>query len=155
MGLEHLSSLYQTVIMDHYQHPRNQGKLDQATHRMELLNPTCGDAIVVECRVENSVIEDIAFSGYGCAISMASASMMTQAMKGKEINQAKALVESFNALIGGQSESCLDSKQLKSEIKEAMLLENIKQFPARYKCAILAWRALEKGLNHEESGEAI
>lgn len=155
MGLEHLSSLYQTVIMDHYQHPRNQGKLDQPTHHMELLNPTCGDAIVVECRVEDSVIQEIAFSGYGCAISMASASMMTQAMKGLTINQAKDLVEAFNALIGGQSKSQLDEEQVKNQLKEAVLLENIKQFPARYKCAVLAWRALEKGLNHEESGEAI
>ena len=86
---------------------------------------------------------------------MASASMMTQAMKGLTIDQAKDLVEAFNALIGGQSQSQLDEEQVKNQLKEAVLLENIKQFPARYKCAVLAWRALEKGLNHEESGEAI
>lgn len=155
MALDNLSSLYQTVIMDHYQRPRNQGKLTEPSHQMELLNPTCGDAIVVECRVEDNRIQEIGFSGYGCAISMASASMMTQAMKGKTVEEAKALVNDFNALVGGQSDPVLDPDQAKKALKEAVLLENIKQFPARYKCAILAWRALEKGLNQEESGESI
>ena len=155
MGLERLNSLYQTVLMDHYQYPVSKRKLDHATHQIELLNPTCGDAIQIECVVEDQVIQEIGFTGHGCAISMASASMLMKVMPGKTIQHAKAIIEEFNALIGGQSQRQMDDESLKETIKEAFLLENIKQFPARYKCAVLAWRALEKGLNGEESGESI
>ena len=155
MGLERLSSIYQTVLMDHYQHPRNRKKLQEATHQMELLNPTCGDAIMIECLVKDQIVEEIGFSGHGCAISIASASMMTQALKGKSVQKVKILIDNFNALIGGQSDQTIATSDLKEDLKEAILLENINQFPARYKCAVLAWRALEKGLNREESGEII
>lgn len=155
MGLEKLNSIYQTVIMDHYQHPVSKRKIDQPTHHMELLNPTCGDAIQLECRVEDQIIKEIGFTGHGCAISMASASMLMKIIPGKTITEAQRLVEEFNALIGGQSQRHMSDQEIKAEIKEAFLLENIKQFPARYKCAILAWRALDKGLKGEESGESI
>lgn len=155
MGLERLNAIYQTVVMDHYQHPRHYGHLDHPTHTMELLNPTCGDMIEVQCRVEAGVIQDLAFVGSGCAISMASASMMTQALMGQPVNRALEVIHAFNALITGQDEGGMAPDQLKAAIKEAAILENIQQLPARYKCAILAWRALEKGLTGQESGEAI
>lgn len=155
MGLDQLSSIYQQVLMQHYKFPKNRGELANATHEMHLLNPTCGDDLTIQCRVKQDVIEEIAFTGTGCAISTASASMMTETLKERTIQEALALVEEFNALIGGESHHHLSDEELKNELQEAFLLKNVRNFPARYKCAILAWRALEKSVTSTADKEEI
>lgn len=168
MGLNKLGNLYREVILDHAQQPRNKRKLSQYTHQMELLNPTCGDAIIVQCQVVDGQIQAVAFDGYGCSISMASASMMTQVISGQTIDKALELVGLFNQLISGKQQ---DTNQLAEEneealeeafeetleemLKDAYFLEGLKQFPSRYKCGVLAWKALEMGLEHPMAHQAI
>ncbi|UUX34150.1 Fe-S cluster assembly sulfur transfer protein SufU [Fundicoccus culcitae] len=144
MHLNNLSSLYREVILDHAQHPHNRKKLENPSGQMELLNPTCGDAIMVQWTSEDNLIKEVAFEGYGCSISIASASLMTDALMGKSIEQAIQLINTFNTLITSTEEI---SDSLLNELGDAVLLEGIQQFPARYKCAILAWRAIEYGIN--------
>lgn len=152
MGLSQLSQLYQAVVMDHSRHPRNRRKIDQADYQMELLNPTCGDAIQVMCKIdEEGRLSDVAFQGEGCAISIASASMMTQVMLGKTIDQAIELTHGFNQMVGGlnQDKLTLSPQSLKEALADAYFLNGVKNFPARYKCAVLSWRALEIGLKNQ------
>jgi len=140
-----LSALYREVVMDHARQPRNQRPLAEYTQQMELLNPTCGDAVVVQCLVKDDQIKDIAFTGYGCSISIASASMMTEALKGLSVTEGLRLIAYFNQVIGGLAQSDLEVDQagMEEALKDALLLEGIKQFPGRYKCAALAWKAAE------------
>ena len=144
MGLTRLNNLYRQVILDHAQHPRNKQLLDDYSEQIELLNPTCGDAITIRFKLEADKISAIGFVGSGCSISMASASMMTEAVKGKTHQEAMALIRGFNYLVGGTQVAPIDEESL----GDASLLEGVKQFPARYKCAVLAWRALELGLDN-------
>ncbi|WP_124058088.1 Fe-S cluster assembly sulfur transfer protein SufU [Vaginisenegalia massiliensis] len=157
MGLNKLDQLYRAVIMDHAQHPRNNQPLEHYTHQTELLNPTCGDAIIVQCLIEEGCVKEVGFTGYGCSISMASASMMTQAMKGQTLEKAQQLINQFNEMIGGsphEQGTLLDLIQrqaLEEDLQDAALLEGVKKFPARYKCAILAWKALEVAVRQDQS----
>ncbi|MCL6452239.1 MAG: SUF system NifU family Fe-S cluster assembly protein [Alicyclobacillus sp.] len=132
-----LSELYRQVIMDHYQNPRNQGDLEGAI-TVELRNPSCGDEISLQLKVTGGVVEDVRFRGSGCSISMASASMMTEAVKGLPVDEALALSNAFRAMMRGES---FDEDQL----GELEALQGVSKFPARIKCATLAWQALEKG----------
>lgn len=151
MGLfnSNLSALYREVVLDHARQPRNQRKLAQPSHQMELLNPTCGDALMVQIVVEQDQIIDMAFTGYGCSISIASASMMTEALIGLSVTQALRLIAYFNQLVGGTmisdtaEQHQTDLEILEDALKDAVLLEGVKQFPGRYKCAVLAWKAAE------------
>lgn len=153
MSLFDLESLYKEVIMDHSKSPRNKKELAEADHRVELLNPTCGDAVIVEFTVEDDKIQDIAFSGQGCAISMASADMMCETLKNKSTDDAVGIIANFAHLIGGEIDSTkqyvMNEKELKTVLQDAYFLEGVKKFPARYKCGILAWRALEMGINQQ------
>lgn len=157
MSLFDLSSLYKEVIMDHSKSPRHQKQIENHSHRIELLNPTCGDAIIVEFTVKDDLIEDIGFTGQGCAISIASADMMCGTLKGKHTDQAIEIIANFTHLIGGDSQldpdQLMSDSQLKNTLNDAYLLEGIKKFPARYKCGILAWRALELGINQSNPTE--
>lgn len=101
MSLSQLNQLYRQVILDHGQHPRHFGKLDHTDQEVELFNPTCGDAIVLSLKIKDDHIVDLAFSGQGCTISMASASMMCEALLGKTKEQALAMIATFQALVGG------------------------------------------------------
>lgn len=155
MGLYSLSNLYQAVILDHSKSPRNKHKLEHPTHHMELLNPTCGDAIVVESIVEDDKIKDLAYTGAGCAISMASASMMSEVLKDKSVEEAREMTIEFDHLIGGVDKKIdtlqMSEEELKKKLNDASFLEGVKQFPARYKCAVLAWRAFELGLDQDST----
>ncbi|MCW6659639.1 SUF system NifU family Fe-S cluster assembly protein [Aerococcaceae bacterium NML191292] len=155
MGLDRLSGLYRQVLLDHAHNPRNKRSVADYTGQMELLNPTCGDAIVVQYRMEDDVLVDVGFTGYGCSISIASASMMTEVMKGQTLEQAEQLIEAFNYLIGGSPAKKADLDSLADELKDAYFLEGVKQFPARYKCAVLAWKALEMGIGQVELLEGL
>lgn len=132
-----LDELYRQVIMDHYMHPRNKGSMEGDVVSVDLKNPTCGDEITLQLQIKNGVVEDVRFSGTGCSISMASASMMTEAVKGKPLSEALALSAEFRKLMKGQ------------EVDEDLLgdlesLGGVSKFPARIKCATLSWNALER-----------
>jgi nitrogen fixation NifU-like protein len=136
-----LDDLYRRVIMDHYQRPRNRGKLEDDAVTIDMNNPTCGDRISLQLRVEDGKIKDAKFLGEGCSISQASASMMTEAIKGLSIEEALQLSGLFSAMMQGEE---VDTEQFPLEDIEA--LQGVAKFPARIKCATLAWKALEKGV---------
>ncbi|SMO70208.1 nitrogen fixation protein NifU [Melghirimyces algeriensis] len=135
-----LDDLYRRVIMDHYQKPRNKGKIEDGSVTVDLNNPTCGDKISVQMRIEDGKIEEAKFLGEGCSISLASASMMTEAVKGLSVDEALLLVERFSQMMQGED---IDTEEFPLEDIEA--LQGVTKFPARIKCATLAWKALEKG----------
>lgn len=147
MALDDLNFLYRQVIMDHAQSPRNHGGLESPQFTMELLNPTCGDAIQVHASLKDERLDQIRFTGHGCSISLASASMMTQALKGKTVEEAKELIDAFNHLLKGEKVS----EENEEKLGDAYYLEGVKKFPARYKCAVLAWKALEMSFSQAGS----
>ena len=138
-----LDNLYQDIILDHSKNPRNSGYLEGATHSARENNPLCGDRVSVYLTVHNAEITDLKFEARGCAISLASASMMGQMVKGKSITEAQQLFKQFIALINGSDVA--DG----FELKEVKSLSGVKQFPTRIKCATLSWHALQRAL---ESG---
>lgn len=140
-----LDDLYRRVIMDHYQRPRNRGRLEENAVTIEMNNPTCGDKISLQLQVEDGKIKDAKFLGEGCSISMASASMMTEAIKGLSLEEALRLADLFSAMMQGEE---VDTEQFPLEDIEA--LQGVCKFPARIKCATLAWKALEKGFRQPQ-----
>lgn len=140
MALSKMDNLYRQVILDHSAHPHHHGKLTDSTNEIEMKNPTCGDVLQLDVKVNNNKIEDIAFSGYGCTISQASASMMTDAVLNKDVDTAEDMVEDFSNMILGE-------KTNTDILEDAAILKGVSQFPARIKCATLAWKALHKALN--------
>lgn len=151
MSLDKLRNLYRQIILDHANHPHNHLHIAHPTCAMTLNNPTCGDTITVEIEVVDQHIRSIGFTGHGCTISQASASMMTEAVKGKAIKQALAMAKIFSDMAIGHEHSASDLAQL----QDAQVLTNIMQFPARIKCATLAWWTLERALakNGEHQNE--
>ena len=141
-----LDDLYREIILDHYAHPRNHGRLEHADISVEGANPLCGDELLLHARVEDGVIAEVRFDGRGCSISQASASMMTEEMRGKRLDEAHTLVEQFKAMMHGQS-SALDDTDLAA-------LQGVRKFPVRVKCATLAWVALDQGIDEFAKGAA-
>ncbi len=141
MSFNNLDSLYRQVIMDHYKAPRNRGKMDGDTLTIDMNNPTCGDRIELQMKVEDDIITDVKFLGEGCSISMASASMMTEAVKGKRVADALDMSEAFSDMMLGKD---VDADEM--EEGDIAALQGVSQFPARIKCATLAWKAMEKGV---------
>ena len=141
-----LDDLYRRVIMDHYQKPRNRGKLDESEGLViHLNNPTCGDSISLSLKVEDGKVRDARFVGEGCSISMSSASMMTEAVKGKSVEEALELSHQFSELMQGKEiDEAVDLGDIEA-------LSGVAKFPARIKCATLAWKALEQGIR--QSGQ--
>jgi nitrogen fixation NifU-like protein len=144
MSSNNLDQLYRRVIMDHYKTPRNKGTLDTNSVNIEMNNPTCGDRIQLTLQVEDGIVKDAKFDGEGCSISMASASMMTQAVKGQDIDTALKLSHIFSdMMLGKDYDDSIDLGDIEA-------LQGVSQFPARIKCATLAWKAMEKGVQSEE-----
>ena len=144
MSSNNLDQLYRRVIMDHYKTPRNKGTLDSNSVNIEMNNPTCGDRIQLTLQVEHGIVKDAKFDGEGCSISMASASMMTQAVKGKPVDEALKLSHIFSdMMLGKEYDDSIDLGDIEA-------LQGVSQFPARIKCATLAWKAMEKGVQSEE-----
>ena len=139
-----LRDLYQEVIVDHGRRPRNFGPLAHANHRAEGFNPLCGDRLTLYLQVAGGVIEAASFEGAGCAISTASASLMTEALKGKTPEQAETLIVGFHALVTGEGE-------VPASLGKLAVLGGVREFPARVKCATLAWHTLHAAL-HDRSG---
>jgi nitrogen fixation NifU-like protein len=143
---DELRELYQQVILDHSRKPRNFGELAPPCAHVHGDNPSCGDEVDLYVRFgEGGAIEDIKFSGQGCAISQAAASMMTQKVKGKGRVAAAEMVEDFRRVVTGDGEP-VDAEVL----GELQLLEGVRKFPQRVKCAMLAWRALEQAMGEGE-----
>ncbi len=128
--------LYQEVVLEHKRAPRNFGHLEHPTHQAQGTNPSCGDRIAVELVLDGEQVQDIAFNGQACAICMASSSMMTEAVKGRELAHARALQQRFRAVLTGEEEP--DEETLGKLIS----LAGVRQYPARIKCALLGWHAL-------------
>jgi nitrogen fixation NifU-like protein len=144
MSSNNLDMLYRRVIMDHYKKPRNRGVLEEGNLTINMNNPTCGDRIQLTMKVDNGIVNDVKYEGEGCSISMSSASMMTQAIKGKKVEEALKLAEVFsNMMQGKEYDEDLDLGDIEA-------LQGVSKFPARIKCATLAWKAMEKGLKEEK-----
>jgi nitrogen fixation NifU-like protein len=126
--------------MDHYKKPRNKGMLEDGSMTIDMNNPTCGDRIRLTMKIEDGKVSDVKFDGDGCSISMISASMMTQAIKGKDVDTALAMSETFSLMIQGKE---YDDEM---DLGDIEALQGVSKFPARIKCATLAWKAMEKGL---------
>jgi len=141
-----LSGLYQDLILDHNRAPQNFRRMEDANRRVEGINPLCGDRLTVWFRMEDGVIKDAAFQGSGCAISKASASLMTSAVKGKTREEAEALFERFRRLVTGSME------QAEAEsLGKLAAFSGISEFPIRVKCASLSWHALKAALNEPDT----
>lgn len=144
MSSNNLDALYRQVIMDHYKNPRNKGVLEDNSLTINMNNPTCGDRIQLTLKLDEGKVVDAKFEGEGCSISMSSASMMTQAIKGKKLEEALKLSEVFSHIMQGKDyEDDLDLGDIEA-------LQGVSKFPARIKCATLAWKAMEKGLKEEQ-----
>ena len=143
-----LRELYQEVILDHSRHPRHSGALAGATHKDQGYNPLCGDRVTVYLHVDNERrIDDVSFEGRGCAISQASASLMTELIKGRSVADAQQLMGSFLHLVKGE-----DANALAPEDRERLdVMAGVSAFPMRVKCATLAWHTMKSAL---EGGEA-
>ena len=139
-----LRDLYQEVILDHSKRPRNFGELPGANRRADGYNPLCGDRETVYVRLENGVLEDVGFRGAGCAISTASASMMTDSLKGKTLAQAESLFERFHDLITGNDGG---AKAGGPELGKLAVFSGVREFPSRIKCATLPWHTLRAALS--------
>jgi nitrogen fixation NifU-like protein len=137
-----LQDLYQEIILDHGKNPRNFGELEPHTHEAEGFNPLCGDQVRLHVRIADGKIEDLKFSGHGCAISTASASMMTQLVKGKSVEDAVKLVDKFRKAMTEDGDA--------GDMGELGCLSGVKEFPNRVKCATLAWHALKSAVTGGE-----
>lgn len=142
--MDELQELYQQIVLEHYRNPRNYGELPEATHRAEGYNPLCGDRLEVTLRVQEGAIEEIRFRGSGCAISQASASVMTTLVRGKSLAEAEELFERFHELVTGTG--AVDLEQL----GVLAAFAGVREFPARVKCATLAWHTLRAALQQRQ-----
>ena len=142
-----LRELYQEVILDHNKRPRNRGRLASSNRHAEGYNPLCGDMVALTVQTDGDKVTDIAFDGQGCAISTASASMMTEAVKGKSVEEAEELFRAFQKMVTSNGEDAEGAEQLGEEI---MSLAGVREHPVRIKCATLAWHALHAALAGEE-----
>ncbi len=136
-----LNELYQDIILDHFRHPRNKRELTDAEALVDEENPTCGDHIRLTAKVEGGKITDVKYDGKGCAISMASASMMSERLIGMTVAEARRLSADFAAVVRGEKQMTED------ELGELAALKGVKEFPLRVKCATMAWHAAESALN--------
>ena len=135
-----LEELYQEIILDHYRRPRNRGKIDPADLQASDSNPLCGDEIEITAKLADGKISELKFNGHGCSISTASASIMTQKLVGKTLEEAAAFIESFQKMMRG------DIPFGGKELGDLKALEGVLKFPVRVKCATLAWHTAAKGI---------
>ncbi len=141
METPQLSSLYQQLIIEHYRHPRNKGELEGPTVEIHMRNPTCGDEVKLQLRLEGGVVTEVGFTGQGCSISQAAISMMTQKLKGASVADAQALSELFTRLMHGDEEVVRERA-----LGDLRALQGVSKFPVRVKCALLGFDALQEAL---------
>jgi nitrogen fixation NifU-like protein len=147
-----LQELYQSVILDHNRKPRNFGALEDATGTAQGKNPLCGDQVEVAVRLAGDTLEAVRFSGSGCAISKASASLMTTAVQGKSRAEVEALFERFHALVTGRLP---EAEITKEQLGQLIVFSGVSRFPVRVKCASLAWHTLRAALDEGEVAEPV
>ena len=146
-----MGELYQELIVDHSKHPRNFGKLEPADHQATGYNPLCGDKVTVYLKIEGGVVSEVRFQGVGCAISTASASLMSERIKGKTLAEAEALFEQFHSLVtGGKVEPAAVE-----HLGKLKVFSGVKDYPVRVKCATLAWHTFRAALRGEEPDISI
>ena len=141
--------LYQEIIMDHNRHPRNFRKIEEATHVLDGRNPVCGDHYKIYLKVEDNTVKDVSFEGSGCAISKASASVMTQVVKGKSVKEAKHLFEVFHDIVTGKK----TMDDFDENVNKIAAFAGVSEFPVRVKCASLSWHTMNLALT-QDMGEA-
>ncbi len=142
-----LNDLFTEIILDHYQHPHNHGLIPNATLSSRGFNESCGDDIQISVLIKDGVIADAKFSGAGCSISQASASIMTDLVKGKTVEDAKQIASRFYEMVKGTE------GDYGEEMGDAISLQGVSRFPVRVKCATLAWHTLEESLSKGSDGE--
>jgi len=142
-----LRELYQQIILDHNKNPRNFGKIDAANRVREGYNPLCGDHLHVYLHVADDTIADISFEGSGCAISKASASLMTAALKGKPVPEAVAMFEKFQEMVTAEVDAPVDDQSL----GKMAVFAGVREFPMRVKCATLAWHTMKAAVDEEQA----
>lgn len=145
--MEDLTEVYNELIMEHSMNSYNKKKLEKCDFSEIGHNPNCGDEITLELKLNGNIIEDMVFSGHGCAISQASTSIMIDTLKGKTVEEAKEIVQTFIGMIKREAESEEDLKKL----EDAIAFKNVSNMPARVKCALLAWHTIEDILNKDHS----
>ncbi|MQF68315.1 SUF system NifU family Fe-S cluster assembly protein [SAR202 cluster bacterium AD-802-K11_MRT_200m] len=134
--------LYQEIVMDHNRRPRNFGSIADSTSTSEGFNPLCGDQVTVFLKVSDEIVEDVSFEGVGCAISKSSASMMTEGVKGKSVEEALIVFQAFRRMLTTTSDQVEDSEIL----GDLEILKGVSQYPTRIKCATLSWHTLQAAL---------
>lgn len=144
--MSELSDLYQEVILDHNKNPRNFREIATANFKADGNNPLCGDALRVYVEMEDDTVKDVAFKGSGCAISKASASMMTQIVKGKTKAEAEKIFDEFHRMVLGE----LDEENEENDLGKLKIFAGVREFPARVKCASLSWHTLSAALHGEQ-----
>ena len=144
--MSELTDLYQEVILDHNRRPRNFRTIDEATRKQEGYNPLCGDRLTLYVKLDGDRISDVAFQGTGCAISKASASLMTEALKGKTVTEARALFERFHDMITSSTDVA------PADLGKLSVLSGVREFPTRIKCASLAWHTLKAAVSQGADG---
>ena len=144
--MSELSDLYQEVILDHNRRPRNFRAIEAATRKQEGYNPLCGDRLTLYVKLEGDMIKDVAFQGVGCAISKASASLMTEALKGKTIDEARSMFEQFHDMVMSPSDVPAP------DLGKLSVFAGVREFPTRVKCASLAWHTLKAAVSDQGAG---
>jgi nitrogen fixation NifU-like protein len=144
--LDQIRDLYQEVVFDHNRNPRNFRVMEDANRKIEGFNPLCGDRITLYVKIGEGVIEDVSFQGSGCAISTASASLMTEIVRGKSEQEAEQLFDLFHRITTGKEEESVNLEA----IGKLAVLAGVRAYPARVKCATLAWHSLQSALKNEQ-----
>lgn len=148
MALSNVRDLYQQVILEHYKKPRHKGKTDPVHRQQRGHNPSCGDTIELTVQLNDAgdTIEDVKFEGEGCAIAMASADLMADALRGKQVDEALAMVQRFQRMMKGEDE-------FPKELRKLNVMQGVAQFPVRIKCANLTWHTLKAALETANNRE--
>lgn len=144
--MNELGELYQQVILDHNKQPRNFHEVDGSNRRAEGYNPLCGDRLTLYAKIEDGVVRDVGFIGSGCAISKASASMMTEAVKGKPLAEVDRIFKAFHDLVTEEAPAAGDD----SDLGKLVVFSGVREFPMRVKCATLAWHTLRAAIDNQE-----
>jgi nitrogen fixation NifU-like protein len=138
-----LDSLYQEIILDHYKHPHHKGLREPFEAEVHHVNPTCGDEVTLRVHVSDGVVEDVSYDAVGCSISQAAASVMTDLVIGKPVEQALAVADEFGALMQSRGKAAPDVEVLEDVLEDAVAFVGVSRYPARVKCALLGWMAFK------------
>jgi nitrogen fixation NifU-like protein len=141
-----LTELYQEVILDHNRRPHNFRTIDEASRKQEGFNPLCGDRLMLYVKLDGNVISDVSFQGTGCAISKASASLMTDALKGKTVEEARAMFDRFQEMVTSSTDTP------PADLGKLSVFAGVREFPTRVKCASLAWHTMKAAVADEDTG---